>query len=117
MLHVAGLDRTLEPEAHAATLWAEMRRPRFRADFPTAGHFTFSDLCGLDLQAIAGFEEIGIGDVLDDGCGPENITADIAFPLIRRTAIGLLNAVLRGSTASYGYVATVEGQVEVTSEP
>lgn len=117
MLHVAGLDHTLPPEMHAATLWDAMGRPRYRALFPTAGHFTFSDLCQLDLAKVAEVADIGVGNVLEDGCGQENVLPQVAFPLIRRTAIGLLNGVLRRSPASLEYIATVEGQVEVTSEP
>lgn len=122
MLQVAGIDRTLPPEAHADTLWAELARPRFRADFPTGGHFTFSDLCTLDLVRVAETADLGVGNVLEDGCGPENIPSITAFPLIRRTAIGLLNAVLRASPASLNYVSTVENEagqaeMEVVSEP
>jgi predicted dienelactone hydrolase len=117
MLHVAGLDRTLEPEAHADRLWAEVAPPRYRADFPTGGHFTFSDLCMLDLGAIEKVDELGVGSVLEDGCGPENIAPEIAFPLIRLTAIGMFNAVLRLSPASLSYVASAGEALQVIADP
>jgi predicted dienelactone hydrolase len=116
MLQVAGLDRTLPPDAHAETLWKELPRPRYRVDFPTGGHFTFSDLCRLELAKVADAAGIDVGNVLEDGCGEENIVPEVAFPLIRRTAIGLFNAVLRDSPRSLEYVSTVDG-IQVTADP
>lgn len=116
MIQVAGLDRTLPPDAHADTLWAELPSPKYRVDFPTGGHFTFSDLCGLELAKVADAAGIDVGNVLEDGCGEENIVPEVAFPLIRRTAIGLFNAVLRDSPRSLAYISDADG-ILVTADP
>ncbi|MCK6550911.1 hypothetical protein L6R52_34050 [Myxococcota bacterium] len=101
MLQSGGLDRTLPAEMHLPSLWREMVRPRWWLSIDTAGHFTFSDLCVLDLEAIEAATNVGVGDVLEDGCGPDNISADLAYPTIRHYGIGLFNAALRGSTGTY----------------
>ena len=77
-----------------------MTAPRHRLTFATGGHFTFSDLCALNADAIATADDIGVGNVLNDGCSMDNTAADAAFPTIRHFAIGLMNASLRGSTGT-----------------
>lgn len=100
MIQTGGLDQTTPPEMHAGSLWENMAEPRYWLSLATAGHFTFSDLCLLDLRAIEEATSVGIGDVIEDGCGPTNLPFAGAAPVLRHFGIGLFNAYLRGSTGT-----------------
>lgn len=66
------------------------------------GHFTFSDLCHIDLDGID-FGEAP--DPRTDGCSEtENAPVDQAQQTINYYATALLNYVLRGSTGSLDYL-------------
>ncbi len=97
-------DQTLPYESHIATLWPEMGAPSWLVTLEKAGHFTFSDLCLLSDAVVAASDEIGVGNVLEDGCSPDNIPPTESVPLINRYSIGLFNAVLRGSPGSYDFI-------------
>jgi predicted dienelactone hydrolase len=125
LLQSGGLDRTLPPDEHAATLWKEMGAPSWWLTLKTAGHFTFSDLCTLDLGAIQRASDIGIGEVLEDGCGPMNLAPPVAFPLIRNFAVAMFNASLRGSKASERFLDPAhapsagqsDGEISIQTKP
>ena len=59
-----------------------------RVDFATAGHFTFSDACGL-----------GLGVAEDDGCGAAFVDPDAAHVAIDAYALAFLRLHLLGDTA------------------
>ncbi len=71
-----------------------------------AGHFTFSNMCDLDLVYLA--EELDFGDAanaLNDGCSEtENIDYQTAFSLINYYGMAFLNAKLRNSSGSMAYM-------------
>jgi predicted dienelactone hydrolase len=123
LLEAGGLDRTLPADVHAASLWKEMAPPAWWLTLATAGHFTYSDLCTLDLQAIEQASNLGIGNVLEDGCGPMNLAPAIAEPLIRHFAVALFNTYLRGSNRSAALIDAARapnagqaaGEVSLTS--
>jgi len=73
-----------------------------RVDFATAGHFTFSDACALEL---------GIG--ADDGCGEDNIDADAAHVAIDAYALAFLKLHLLGDT---GGVPLLDGSVTIEDD-
>lgn len=100
LIAAGGEDRTLPAELHADSVWDHMVRPRFYLTLRTAGHFTYSDLCILDVEAIDAALAVDASNVLTDGCGPENTPAEVAFPVIRHYSIGLFNTYLRGSPES-----------------
>jgi len=93
-------DDTVPVEQNARTFRPHLVKPWFYFSLEEAGHFTFSDLCGLDLDVLLAADELGVGDVLEDGCGPEDIPPEVALPLLRRYTIGLFNAYLRDSQES-----------------
>lgn len=97
-------DETTPQDPHAVSLWENMAPPRWWLSLETAGHFTFSDLCVFDLRAIEGATMVGIGDVLDDGCGPNALAPEVAYPLIRHFAIALFNTHLRRSPMSAAFL-------------
>ncbi len=97
MIQDAGLDRTLPVEENAQLLWPSLSKPRAYLSILAGGHFTYSDLCGLDLGVLLAADDLGVGDVLDDGCAEEYVPATEAHVVIRHFTIGLFNAYLRGS--------------------
>jgi predicted dienelactone hydrolase len=101
----AGLDRTLPEDGNARQLYGAMPTPKSWLSLARAGHFTFSDLCVLDVEAINAVLGLDVSNVLDDGCGPEALSTDIAFPIIRNHAIGFFNLTLRGSAPSKRFLS------------
>lgn len=100
MIQSAGLDRTLPEDPHATSLWEHFHTPRYWLRMPTAGHFTFSDLCVLDVEAIDAAIDLDVSNVLTDGCGMENISTVQAFPIINNYGVGLFNRYLRDSAGT-----------------
>lgn len=97
MLQDAGQDRTLPVDENAELLWPSLNRPRAYMSILAGGHFTYSDLCGLDLGVLLAADDLGVGDVLNDGCTEEYVPAEEAHVVIRHFTIGMFNAYLRGS--------------------
>ncbi|MBI5495572.1 MAG: hypothetical protein HY904_11160 [Deltaproteobacteria bacterium] len=109
MLQSAGMDRTLPEDPSATSLWAHLRSPRYFLRMPTAGHFTFSDLCVFDVAAIDAAIPLDVSNVLTDGCGTDNIRPEVAFPIIRHYAVGLFNGYLRSSPAARALLTEAPG--------
>jgi dienelactone hydrolase len=106
-LQVGGLDATTPPE-DAEGYWAELGPARGRLDLAHGGHFTFSDMCGLDPETIAAVSVAGIGDAVNDGCADTNTDPAVAIPVIRHFAIAELNAALRDSPGSRRWLSQEE---------
>ena len=106
LVQSAGLDRTLPEDTNAESLVEQLPSGRtWWLSLNDAGHFTYSDLCVLDVEAIDAALEIDASNTLTDGCGVENIATELAFPAIRTSAIGFLNAQLRDSTGSMEFLS------------
>jgi predicted dienelactone hydrolase len=104
MIEAAGMDETLPAEEHAGSLWNHLVSPRYYLTINRAGHFTYSDLCIFDVEAIDTALEIDASNVLTDGCGEDNISTELAFPLINHASIGFFNRYLRESPNSEAYL-------------
>lgn len=118
MIQSAGLDRTLPSDLHAASLWEHMQAPRYWLELETAGHFTYSDMCVLDIETISEKLDINASNVLTDGCGPDNLATERAFPAINHYSVAFFNAYLRDSDGSLAYLdeeagAALAGDEEV----
>ena len=100
MLQAGTADQILNYEENAESSFALMAPPSLLATYYDAGHFTFSDLCILDLGEVQDLIEDSVGNVMEDGCGPENPDVETIMPLLRFHAIGLINAELRDSPES-----------------
>ena len=116
MVQADALDGTLPPEREMRPAYEGVPPPKFWFFLKTAGHFTYSDICQLDLLHIA--EDLGIegaDNALDDGCAEYNIPVAEAHPIINQFAIGFFNYYLRGSTESLKYFdgAAAENYSEV----
>jgi hypothetical protein len=110
MLHVGGLDTTTPP-ADADSIWVEADAPRSRLTLQSGGHFTFSDMCLIDRDALLAVAAAGVFDALDDGCAEANIAVDAAFPVLRHYAIGWFNLHLRGSTPTAALLTEDAGRM------
>lgn len=110
LIQSATLDGTLPEETNALPLYETLQDNKAWLSLARAGHFTYSDLCILDVEAISAAVDLDVSNVLDDGCGPDALPGDVAFPVINATAIGFFNAELRGSKASTEFLnqATVD---------
>lgn len=128
LLQAAHEDRTLTWNENAGQAWPTLPHPRYLLDLTHGGHFTFSDLCGLDLASLASqihFDIPGtdLNNVLNDGCGPNATPAAVAQPIIDATAIGFFNAYLRGdllarqSLTQAAADALSPGAAQVTTDP
>lgn len=100
MLQAGNADQILDYETNADASFALMAPPSLLVTYFDAGHFSFSDLCLLELGPVQELIEDSAGNVMEDGCGPENPDVATLLPLLRFHAIGLINAELRGSAKS-----------------
>ncbi len=79
---------------------------RYMYELVGGGHYTFSDICRLDLLKLS--EEIDLGsnaeDALTDGCGENNVPYEKGHQTINYYATAFLNWILRGSAASEDYL-------------
>lgn len=110
MVMASGDDKTLDTEKDMTQAYEKLPPPKYYFELKTAGHYSFTDICSLNLKQLA--DEIGFGDAedaLEDGCGPENVDVAFAHPLIRQFGIGFLNAHLRDSAGSKVYYTEDEG--------
>ncbi len=108
MVQGAEQDRTTPLDPDALSVWSHVTAPGYFLRLDRAGHFTFSDFCIFDAQAISAATDFGIGDIVEDGCGEANLPAEVAFPLIRRYTIGFFNVFLRESQDSLRYIETTD---------
>ena len=111
LIQSATLDETLPEATNAKPLYETLPGPeKSWLSLRRAGHFTYSDLCVLDVDAISTAIDLDISNVLNDGCGPDALPTSVAFPVINTTAIGFFNQQLRGSGGSARYLdqATVD---------
>ncbi len=100
VIQSAHLDQTLPEDTNARPLYDTLTSSKAWLSLSRAGHFTYSDLCVLDVDAISAAVDLDVSNVLDDGCGPDAIPAPLAQPAIRSSAIGAFNLHLRGSEGS-----------------
>jgi len=105
LIQSATLDDTLPEETNALPLYNTLTGPKGWLSLHRAGHFTYSDLCILDVEAISVAVDLDVSNVLDDGCGPDALPTSVAFPVINATAIGFFNAQLRGSAGSAAFMS------------
>ena len=103
MVMAGGADKTLETDKDMTMAYEKLPAPKYYFELMTAGHYSFTDICSLNLKQLA--DDIGFGDAedaLEDGCGPENVDVAFAHPLIR-------NVHLRDSVGSKVYYSAEEG--------
>lgn len=107
LMMTAALDATLPNEAEGDPLWDGMTQAdSLRLDFQTAGHFTFSNACGL-LPGMSG-----------DGCGEGFLEPTEAHRLINAYALAFLRLHLLGDTGDVGLIEGTTrldaGEIEIS---
>lgn len=78
---------------------------RHLVSFTKGGHFTFSNICQLDLKKYA--DKLGFGsaaNILNDGCADHNTPIQEAHKLINHYATAMFNVILRNSEPSREYL-------------
>ena len=69
------------------------------------GHYTFSDICTLDLGRLAAELDFGPAEeALQDGCSPDNLEWATAIALVNHYTTAFFNLHLRGSPGSAKYL-------------
>lgn len=105
------LDRTLAYEMSQWQPWSEQLPPKWFLTLNRAGHYSFTDICRMNLEDVApmwGDAE----DAMKDGCDPvNNWDYNQAQQAVRHYAIAFLNRFLRGSTPSEVYLTSESGAV------
>lgn len=104
------LDRTLDFDQAFMTPWKELGAPKWFLNIKRGGHFTFSDICRLNLLDVAqklGFEDAA--NALSDGCGPMNWDWQEAAKAINLYSIAAFNRFLRRSEGSAKYMTAEAG--------
>jgi predicted dienelactone hydrolase len=99
------LDNTLEYQQAFKDPWDTLGTPKWFLDVKRGGHFTFSDICRMNLLEVA--ENLGYDEAknaLTDGCGVENWDYREAQVAINQYSIAMFNRYLRGSTGSAAYM-------------
>ena len=76
---------------------------RYLLELADAGHYTFADICQLDLASLSEQLDFGgaVEDALKDGCADFNLPWEQAHPVINHYATALINGELRGSVGSF----------------
>lgn len=104
------LDNTLEFQQAFKQPWDELGTPKWFLDVKRGGHFTFSDICRMNLVEVA--EKLGYDEAtnaLSDGCGVENWDYREAQKAINLYSIAMFNRFLRGSEGSIQYMTPEAG--------
>lgn len=105
------MDKTLVYNANMHEPWTKQPAPKWFLTLKRCGHYTFSDICRLDLDKLV--KEVGwvdADDALRDGCDPvNNWNYQEAWKAINLYGIGMLNWVLRGSDGSKAFLTPEAG--------
>ncbi|TNF24196.1 MAG: hypothetical protein EP329_25495 [Deltaproteobacteria bacterium] len=104
LLMTGAMDETTPNATEGNVAWSNLsgEAGNLRIDFATAGHFTFSDACELD-----------VGAAFEDGCGEAFLDADAAHTAIDAYALAFLRLQLLGDT---GGVPLLDGTVSIEDD-
>ena len=107
MMQGGPMDDTLEYEKEMLKFYDDAVAPKYLVELARAGHYTYSDICMLDLVTLAeAINYEGNVDAMEDGCHVENIPFEEAHHIIRQFGIGFFNYYLRRSPDSKTYFST-----------
>lgn len=104
------MDQTLEFVNSFWNPWLALGTPKWFLGLARGGHYTFSDICLMDLKEVA--TELGYPDAaeaLEDGCGPENWAFEEAHQAVNLYGIALFNTILRRSPGSAAFLTPEAG--------
>ena len=100
------LDHTLQYQENMLEPYQDLGKPKAMVTILDGGHFTFSDICLLNLNELADqLDWSDARDALNDGCSPDfNVDYNEAHDMINHYNTAYLNYYLRGSTESRQYL-------------
>ncbi|MBP7126133.1 dienelactone hydrolase family protein [Myxococcota bacterium] len=105
------MDRTLDYGTSQWNPWNEQRPPKWFLSVRRGGHYTFTDICRMNLEGVKDLWS-DAGDALKDGCDPVNNWAwPEAQKAVNQYAISFLNRFLRGSEESARYMTAEAGAI------
>jgi hypothetical protein len=110
MIQGGEMDNTLDFKQAFKDPWDTLGAPKWFLNIKRGGHYTFSDLCTLNLLEAA--EKLGYGDAKDaltDGCGEENWSWHEAKDAINLYSVSAFNRYLRLSADSAQYMTPEAG--------
>ena len=114
-------DRTLSYEKEEKAMYEKfITKPyhgaaRHLVTLERGGHFSYSNICDLDLKEVSKRLKIGnIDNIISDGCATHNTPIQEAHRIINHYATALFNVVLRKSNLSKKYLTPIKGNKEVT---
>ena len=116
MMHGGLMDETLSYEDEMLSFYNDAPPPKYLVELQRGGHYTYTDICLLDLSRLAG--EVGFDDGVDalsDGCHEDNIPFEEGQEIINTFSIGFLNYYLRRSPDSAQYFSA-EAAAEYSDE-
>jgi predicted dienelactone hydrolase len=95
----ATADATLSYEKETLAAYDLATQDKAVAGVVGAGHFSFTEVCRFDLSSVAAVLGMtsDVADLLDDGCGPQNIPVERAHTLNDWYGAAWFNVYLRGS--------------------
>lgn len=103
------MDKTLDYEKSQWQIWETQQAPKWFLKLNRGGHYTFTDVCRMDLDALIPYWD-DADDALLDGCDVENNWNYLeAHAVINMYAIGFLNHFLRDSVGSAEYLTAEAG--------
>ena len=99
-------DNTLPYETMVWNAYSDMQAPKWLVDFPLAGHYSFTDMCRLDLEyVIAHMDFPDAEDALKDGCSPtENVSWQKVHDAVNHYGVAFFNWKLRGDEGSKAFL-------------
>jgi len=99
-------DKTLPYQTMVWNAYKDMQAPKWLVDFPKAGHYSFTDMCRLDLEyVIAHMDFPDAEDALKDGCNPtENVSWEKVHAAVNHYGAAFFNWMLRGSEGSKAFL-------------
>ena len=98
-------DRTLDYAQNCRGGYDSANRPRYLVGVKNAGHFSFTEICPLNLAASADAAGIrGAAKVLSDGCGADFLPSRQVAQVTSRFVTAFFNGYLREAPSALAYL-------------
>jgi predicted dienelactone hydrolase len=103
---VAGgtLDRTTPAAEEAIPIYDALTSMKYYLEIENAGHLGFSDVCTLVDQIGREAVESAAGDLVRDGCSPDNLAAPVVHGIVNTFVQAFFDRHLRGDATAASYL-------------
>lgn len=92
-------DITVPFDEEDLPIFNALNSPAYLIEIMGAGHFSFTDICGLDFLYDV------VGNVIDDGCGPDNIPYEEVHKVTNIFATAFFGKYLKGDARYEEYLS------------